>query len=48
MGAGLDLVAVHKNGAEIPVDIALNPVSLDGVPHVVAAVRDARAQREVL
>lgn len=48
MGAGLDLVARHKNGEEIAVDISLRPIDLDGTPHVVASIRDVRAPRELM
>ena len=48
MGAGLELFARHRSSAEIPVDIALNPVMIDGAPHVVVAMRDMRAYRAEL
>jgi len=47
MGLGLELTAVHHSGAEIPVDISLSPVTLDGSPHVVVAIRDVRLQHEI-
>jgi PAS domain S-box-containing protein len=43
MGAGLKLKAAHRTAGEIPVDIALSPVTIDGAPHVLAVVRDMRA-----
>ena len=48
MGAGLELYVRHRSGEEIPVDIALNPVSIEGVTHVVVAMRGMRAYREAL
>ncbi len=48
MGAGLKLCALHRSGAEVPVDIALNPVMIAGVPHVVVALRDMRPYRAAL
>lgn len=48
MGAGRQLVARHRSGAEVAVDIALKPVVLDGSSCVVASVRDARAHADVV
>lgn len=48
MGAGMAPGAVHRSGAEIPVDIVLNPVSIDGQPYVVAAARDVHGQRRAV
>jgi PAS domain S-box-containing protein len=36
----LDLVALHKNGQQIPVDIGLNPAKFDGKDVIMATVRD--------
>jgi PAS domain S-box-containing protein len=46
MGAGPDLTARHKDGRELPVEISLSPVSLDGWSLVVAAIRDISARRQ--
>ena len=48
MGWGRDLHARKKSGADIPVEIGLNPIDVDGQPFVVASVIDIseRKQRE--
>lgn len=48
MGGDRELVALHRSGEEVPVDISLAPILLGGEPHVLAAVRDARPQRALL
>jgi len=46
MGAGLRLKALCKDGAEIPVDIALSPFQAGDSGFTIAAVRDATARIE--
>lgn len=40
MGTQMDLVAKRKDGTEVMVEIALSPLKTNGVPLVVAAIRD--------
>jgi hypothetical protein len=47
MGLGLRLQALHRDGAEVPVEISLAPVSLGDGTHTVATVRDATEQRKL-
>ena len=48
MGSGLEIPARHKGGKEIPVDIALGPIDLDGTTHVIATLRDETERRLAL
>lgn len=48
MGSGLDLVALHRSGLEVPVDIALRPHSVGLARYVIASVRDASASRSTI
>jgi two-component system, sensor histidine kinase len=52
MGAGLDLFARHKNGAEFPVEISLSPIQDGDHVLVAAAIRDStnseRARSELI
>lgn len=41
MGSGLRILLLHRDGREIPVDIALAPIAFEGGELAVAAVRDA-------
>lgn len=45
MGAGLELTGRRRDGSEIPIDVSLTPVEVDGTYYVAAFVRDAREQR---
>lgn len=45
MAAGKDLVARHKDGREIPVDISLSPFPTDNGVLVIAAIRDVTDRR---
>lgn len=45
MGAGLPLFGQRNDGTEFPVDLSLKPLWLDGILHVIGAVRDVTEQR---
>jgi len=45
MGIGLQLSARRKNGAEIPVEISLSPVSIQGKIFVIALIQDITDRR---
>jgi len=47
MGIELPLFGRKKDGSEFPVDISLAPLSLNGIPHAVAAIRDVTEQRRL-
>nr|WP_277344537.1 ATP-binding protein [Oleiagrimonas sp. C23AA] len=44
MGSGLRLWARHADGHELPVEISLSPVRIDGQACVIASIRDASLQ----
>ena len=46
LGKGVQLAGLRKDGRTIPIDIALNPVLVDGQDFVVASVRDLSLQHE--
>jgi PAS domain S-box-containing protein len=45
--AGLDLVARHKDGREIPVEIGLSPLSIRDSRFVISAIRDVSERRQL-
>jgi two-component system sensor histidine kinase DevS len=48
MGTGLQLLAEHADGSLFPVEISLNPVTLDGELHTIATVRDVSDRQDTL
>ena len=47
MGTQMELVARRKDGSEVMVEIALSPLQDQGLPYVVAAIRDIGAYPRV-
>jgi PAS domain S-box-containing protein len=45
MGVGLQLVGRHRDGRQIPIEISLSPITVDGRPLTIASVRDVTEQR---
>jgi PAS domain S-box-containing protein len=45
MGRGRDLFAVRRDGTEIPVEIGLSPLQVDGRPHVITSIVDITERR---
>lgn len=45
MSSGLELGALHRDGHEVPVDIALRPFEIGGLRLVLVAMRDVSASR---
>ena len=44
----LQIIARHKDGQEIPVDISISPIDMDGRTHVIATMRDQTEHREAI
>ena len=47
MGTQMDLVGKRRDGSEVMVEIALSPLQNQGVPLVVAAIRDVTSYPRV-
>jgi PAS domain S-box-containing protein len=47
MGAGRDLVALHRDGSEIPVEIGLKPMRHEGRDYVLATLVDIRERKRL-
>ncbi|MBM4427557.1 MAG: PAS domain S-box protein [Chloroflexi bacterium] len=46
MGSQLNLLAIHKDGKEFPVDIKISPVNIEGETHIVTFMRDITERKQ--
>jgi PAS domain S-box-containing protein len=47
MGADLELFALRSDGCEVPVDIGLSPLTVDGETYTLVAIRDVTEGRKL-
>ena len=45
MGVGRDLFGLHKDGTEVPVEIALNPIETEEGPFTLSSIVDISARK---
>lgn len=46
MGVGMELVALHRDGREVPIEVTLSPIHVEDVVYLSAAIRDVTERRE--